>query len=102
MRRGQMNAAVLCACRRPLGGAFIAVSLAVALSACGSSGGGGSTGSGGAIAGSLTQPGLYGKLPSAGTPTSGGTITFGQLSGSTPDFIVPIVPSAASSTTTFQ
>jgi peptide/nickel transport system substrate-binding protein len=73
----------------------------LALSACGSSGGGGG-GGGGAIAGSLAQPGLYGKLPSAGTPTNGGTITFGQLSGSTPDFIVPIVPSADSSTTTFQ
>jgi peptide/nickel transport system substrate-binding protein len=73
----------------------------VALSACGSSGGGG-TGSGGAIAGSLAQPGLYGKLPPLGTPTHGGTITFGQISGSTPDYIIPIVPSADSSTNTFQ
>ncbi|HEY6397559.1 MAG TPA: hypothetical protein VIX82_08920, partial [Solirubrobacteraceae bacterium] len=70
---------------------------ALGLGACGSSSGGGATGSGGAIAGSLTQPGLYGKLPPAGTPTRGGTITYGQLNGQTPNYILPIVPSGNAS-----
>ena len=54
---------------------------------------GSSSGSGGAASGSLTQPGLYGKLPPPGTPTHGGTITYGQLNGNTPNYIFPIVPS---------
>ncbi len=75
---------------------------ALALSACGSSSGGGATGSGGAIAGSLTAPGLYGQLPPAGTPTKGGTITWGQLNGvSTPTYIFPIVPAGSASTTNY-
>jgi len=66
---------------------------ALALGACGSSGGGGSTtGKGGAIAGSLTAPGLYGKLPPQGTPTHGGTITYGQLKDQTPNYTRPLVP----------
>ena len=66
---------------------------ALAVSACGgsSSGGGGATGS-------LTAPGLYGKLPPAGTPTHGGTITFGVLNGNTVNFLLPIVPSSDGST----
>ena len=63
---------------------------ALALSGCGGSSGGGN---GGAVAGSLKQPGLYGKLPAAGTATHGGTITLGQLNGTTPNYIFPIVPS---------
>lgn len=65
------------------------------LSACGGSSTGGS---GGAVSGSLTEPGLYGKLPAAGTPTSGGTITFAQLNGNTPNYIFPVVPSGNAST----
>jgi peptide/nickel transport system substrate-binding protein len=74
---------------------------AVTLAACGGSSGGGN-GTSTVNSGSLKQPGLYGSLPTAGTPTHGGTLTFGQLSGSTPNYIIPIVPSADSSTNTFQ
>jgi peptide/nickel transport system substrate-binding protein len=35
---------------------------------------------------------VYGSLPSAGSPTPGGTITFGQLTGETPEYVLPIVP----------
>ena len=66
---------------------------ALALSACGSSGGGSS-----GVTGSLKAPGLYGKLPPAGTPTHGGTITYGVLNGSTVNYIFPIVPSSYGST----
>jgi len=41
--------------------------------------------------------GLYGSLPSAGTPAKGGTITWGQLTGSTPTYIFPILPGANAS-----
>jgi peptide/nickel transport system substrate-binding protein len=41
--------------------------------------------------------GLYGSLPPVGTPTKGGTITYGQLTGSTPAWILPILPSAQAS-----
>jgi peptide/nickel transport system substrate-binding protein len=37
---------------------------------------------------------LYGSLPPAGTPTRGGTITVGQITGATPTYIFPIVPAA--------
>jgi peptide/nickel transport system substrate-binding protein len=45
---------------------------------------------------------LYGTLPAAGTPTPGGTITQGQLTGQTPTFIFPIVPGANTSTGTIS
>jgi peptide/nickel transport system substrate-binding protein len=77
-----------------------AIAIAALLAACGSSGG--TTSSGSSTTSSNTQAGLYGTLPTAGTPTSGGTVTFGQLSGMTPNYILPIVPSASSSTNTFQ
>jgi peptide/nickel transport system substrate-binding protein len=71
----------------------------LALSACGGSSGGGG---GGALSGSLTQPGLFGKLPPPGTPTHGGTITYGLLNGSTtPNYIFPIVPSGNASTSNY-
>ena len=41
--------------------------------------------------------GLFGTLPGRGTPSKGGTITIGQLTGSTPTYIFPIVPSANAS-----
>ena len=75
----------------------VVVVAALALSACG-----GSSGSGGAVTGSLKAPGLYGKLPAAGTPTKGGTITYGQLNGNTPNYIFPIVPSGNASTINYQ
>jgi peptide/nickel transport system substrate-binding protein len=76
--------------RRLLAAALMAIS-ALALAACG----GGSSGS---SSGSLTQPGLYGKLPSAGTATHGGSITFGVLNGNTVNYLFPVVPSGDAST----
>lgn len=69
---------------------------ALAVSACGGSSGGG--GGGGLLSGSLTAPGLYGKLPAAGTPRHGGTVTFGVLNGNTVNYLFPIVPSSYGST----
>jgi len=66
---------------------------ALAVSACGGSSGGSS-----AVTGSLTSPGQYGKLPAPGTPTGGGSITFGVLNGNTVNYIFPIVPSGNAST----
>ncbi|HLY49954.1 MAG TPA: ABC transporter substrate-binding protein [Solirubrobacteraceae bacterium] len=74
--------------------AVFVLGAALALGACGGSSGG----SGGGVTGSLTQPGLYGKLPPAGTPTHGGTITFGLLNGNQENYIFPIVPSGNAST----
>lgn len=47
-------------------------------------------------------PGLYGSLPPVGAPSKGGTITIGQLTGSTPTYIFPIVPSAQESAYTLE
>src|SRR6201996_2962058 len=71
----------------------------LALSACGSTSGGSTNG---AVSGSISQPGMYGKLPPAGTATHGGTITFGQLNGQTPNYIFPVVPSGNASTINYQ
>jgi peptide/nickel transport system substrate-binding protein len=47
--------------------------------------------------------GLYGSLPTAGTPTTGGTITFGFLTGLTPLTVFPITTDAQDSVfTTFE
>src|ERR1700689_941549 len=83
-----------------LGAALVAV--AAILSGCGGSGGGGGGSSTSVLAGTLAAPGLYGKLPAAGTPTSGGPITYGQRSGGTADFIFPVIPAADASTNPFQ
>ncbi len=80
--------------------AIVLALTAVALSACG--GGGGGSSSKGTVSGSIKQPGLYGKLPAAGTATHGGSITFGQLSGTTPNYIFPVVPSGNASTINYQ
>jgi peptide/nickel transport system substrate-binding protein len=45
---------------------------------------------------------LYGSLPPVGTPKPGGVITQGQLSGTTPTYIMPIAPGANSGTGTFS
>jgi peptide/nickel transport system substrate-binding protein len=94
-RRGSPYLPVTRAGRWALLAALITI-VALALSACGGSGGGGGA------TGSLAQPGMYGTLPPAGTPTHGGTLTFGQLSGQTPNYIFPIVPSGNAGTNTFQ
>jgi peptide/nickel transport system substrate-binding protein len=70
---------------------------ALGIAACGGSSSSGGSHSGGAT-GTLAAPGLYGKLPPATTPTHGGTLTWGQLSGQTPNYIFPITPSGNSST----
>ncbi|MGH2916217.1 MAG: ABC transporter substrate-binding protein [Solirubrobacteraceae bacterium] len=78
---------------------------ALGIAACG----GGSTNgsSSGASASSSSSsgpaaPGLYGKLPPNGSPTHGGTITFGQLTGQTPNYILPLTPSGNASTYNYQ
>jgi peptide/nickel transport system substrate-binding protein len=86
--------------RRALSAVVLIAVAALALGACGGSSGGGG-GKGGAT-GSLTQPGLYGKVPPAGAPTHGGTITYGLVNGSTtPTYIFPIVPSGNASTSNY-
>lgn len=78
----------------------VALAAAVTLASCGSGSSTAttqaSTGSSAGTAGSV--PGLYGTLPPVGLPAkSGGVITFGQLSGTNPNYIFPIVPAANSS-----
>lgn len=84
---------------------------ALGIAACGggssTGGGGGASGSAshsasGSASGSQSTPELYGKLPAAGTPTQGGTVTFGQLTGDTPNYIFPITPSGNASTYNYQ
>ena len=86
--------------RRALAATALIVLAALALAACGGSSS--KSASGTPASGTLKEPGLYGKLPPAGTPTHGGTITYGQLSGQTPNYIFPITPSGDSGTYTFQ
>lgn len=43
---------------------------------------------------------IYGTLPPTGHPVKGGTITQGQLTGQTPEYIFPIIPGAQSTTGT--
>jgi len=59
-----------------------------------------SASSGAASSGSASVP--YGSLPPQGTPSKGGTITFGQLTGSTPTYIFPIIPGTSSSAYTIS
>jgi peptide/nickel transport system substrate-binding protein len=83
--------------------AAVAVVGAVALvAACGSSSSskGGAAKAPGAVKGKASTggvSGLYGSLPATGTPTTGGTISLAQLTGSTPAYIMPIVPAASAS-----
>ena len=73
--------------------ALLVVVAALLIGACG-----GSSTNNSSVSGTLKEPGLYGKLPPAGTPTHGGTITFGALNGNTPNYIFPITPSGNAST----
>ena len=88
---------------RALAGAGVGV-LAVVLAACGSSStkpsGSAPSGTTGTSKGgsSASTSGLYGTLPAVGgTPTGSGTITVGQLKGTTPVYIMPITPAADAS-----
>lgn len=56
-------------------------------------------GGSGVTANAPTSSGLYGSLPRDGTPIHGGTITFAQLAGDTPTYILPVVPASQATTT---
>jgi peptide/nickel transport system substrate-binding protein len=73
----------------------VAAVLALSVTVLASGSSAGPTSAQTAASGSVS--GLYGSLPPVGTPTKGGTITVGQLTGSTPAYIFPIVPSAQDS-----
>jgi peptide/nickel transport system substrate-binding protein len=45
---------------------------------------------------------LFGKLPAAGTPASGGTVSVSQQTGEGPTYIFPIIPGANTSTGTLN
>jgi peptide/nickel transport system substrate-binding protein len=52
----------------------------------------------GSASAASSLPGLYGSLPPiGGAAKTGGTITVGQISGSTPNYIFPITPAASGS-----
>ncbi len=85
---------------RPLGICVAVAAVALTFAACG--GGGSTSSSSTPIASAAAVTGLYGKLPPVGTPSKGGTITFGQITGSTPTYIFPILPGADASVFTSQ
>ena len=85
------------ASRRLLAAVIAAAAAGAALAV---SGGAGSAVAAGFQAHSASVAGLYGSLPPAGTPTNGGTITIGQITGTTPTDIFPIIASANASITT--
>ena len=78
----------------------MAAAAALAIAGCG---GGGST-QAAAIKRKLANYGtvLTGRLPAAGRPAHGGTITVGQLKGDTPTDIFPLVDAAACNTATLN
>lgn len=76
---------------------------ALLLAACGSSSTAKSSTSKSHTSTAAQTTGLYGALPpSGGTPASGGTVTVAELTGSTPTYIWPLVPSADSSVYTID
>ncbi len=83
---------------RRLAAGIALVALVPALAACGSS----STGGNSNKAVSSLGTDLYGTLPPVGTPVHGGTITQGQLTGSTPTYILPLVGAANVTTGTLS
>ncbi len=84
---------------RPLAVALLVGALVMLVAACGSSkssGGKGTTTSSSSSSSGVS--GLYGSLPSTGgTPVKGGVLTYGQTSGATPTYILPITPAADAS-----
>jgi peptide/nickel transport system substrate-binding protein len=77
----------------------LALIVALAVAACG--GNGGSSSSAARPPGSVSGI-AYGSLPPVGTPTTGGTISVGQLAGATPSYIFPIVPGSRATSYTFN
>ncbi len=77
----------------------MAVVAAAVLAACGSSSNNNNTSTTKASTSYGTV--LNGSLPKTGTPSNGGTITFGQISGQTPTSIWPMINGATCSTQTF-
>jgi peptide/nickel transport system substrate-binding protein len=65
----------------------------VALAACGGSSSNSGSSKKNLSSGGAAAKGLYGAAPATGgSPVSGGTLTFDQLQGSTPLYIMPIIP----------
>jgi peptide/nickel transport system substrate-binding protein len=83
----------------------LVVAAAVAIAACGggrhSSSSSSSSGNGRSTSGS-TAGIAYGSLPPRGTPRTGGTISFGQITGATPGYIFPIIPGANATSPTIN
>lgn len=102
--RGDASRARPHALRRLLASALLLAATALIVAACGSSSSGGGGGNGTTANKAATNYGttLYGTLPPAGTPSTGGTITIAQLAGTTPTYIFPIVPGADTSTSTIE
>ncbi len=101
MRAGTAEAAGVATARRSRRGLLRYLSVTVALvagaltiAACGSSS------SKNVVNKKSTSLGtdLYGALPAAGSPTKGGTISVGQISGQTPTYIFPVTPGAFTAT----
>jgi peptide/nickel transport system substrate-binding protein len=79
--------------RRVVAGIAVASLAALGIAACGG------TSSNTDISNKASSYGttLFGSLPKTGTPTNGGTITFGQLSSSQPNMIFPLADCAHTS-----
>jgi peptide/nickel transport system substrate-binding protein len=82
--------------KRAIAGLAVTVASVTALAACSSSGSGGSSKSGGST---VTVPGGIGKVPVAasGAKAKAGTITWAMQPGATPNWILPVVPTANNS-----
>ncbi len=85
--------------RRAVVGAAAALVAAAAIAACGGSSNG-NTSTGGKTSSTYGTI-LHGTLPKTGTPSKGGTISIGQISGQTPTSIWPLINGATCSTQTF-
>ncbi len=100
--------------RRRLATAALVAGVSLVVAACGSSSSSSSSSAGSASSSTSASANnanqsaaslgtvLYGQLPPAGTPQTGGTITQGQLTGQTPTYIFPIAPGSNSSSGTFS
>lgn len=84
--------------RRALGSAAVALATAAAVAACGGSSNNNKSQN---KASKNYGTAIAGTVPPVGTPTHGGTITVGQISGQTPTDIFPLIDGATCSTETF-